>query len=125
MHLARTILRAALERQDARPLAVCNSSFRNGEKMPRQSTGTAATEGAGRLKAWPHYVYEFLGQETRWLMRFARWYLLLLLACLATFAAGPPKRIISASPNITEILYGVGAFDRVVAVSDYCTYPLA
>jgi len=50
------------------------------------------------------------------------------LAALATLparAGGPPQRIISASPNITEILYGVGAFDRVVAVSDYCTYPPA
>ena len=34
-----------------------------------------------------------------------------------------PERIISLSPSITEILYGVGAFDRVVAVSDYCEYP--
>jgi iron complex transport system substrate-binding protein len=39
--------------------------------------------------------------------------------------AGPPQRIISMSPLVTEILYGVGAFDRVVAVSDYCTYPPA
>jgi len=37
--------------------------------------------------------------------------------------AEPPKRIVSLSPNLTEILYGVGAFDRVVGVSDYCTYP--
>ena len=36
---------------------------------------------------------------------------------------GKPARIISLSPNTTEILYGVGAFERVVAVSDYCTYP--
>ena len=36
-----------------------------------------------------------------------------------------PARIISLSPSTTEILYGVGAFDRVVAVSDYCTYPEA
>jgi iron complex transport system substrate-binding protein len=34
-----------------------------------------------------------------------------------------PARIISLSPSTTEILYGVGAFDRVVAVSDYCTFP--
>jgi iron complex transport system substrate-binding protein len=33
------------------------------------------------------------------------------------------QRIISTSPNITEILYGVGAFNRVVAVSQFCTYP--
>src|SRR5947209_12151906 len=37
--------------------------------------------------------------------------------------AGKPARIISLSANTTEILYGVGAFSRVVAVSDYCTYP--
>ncbi|HZI19977.1 MAG TPA: ABC transporter substrate-binding protein [Pyrinomonadaceae bacterium] len=36
---------------------------------------------------------------------------------------GKPERIVSLSPNTTEILHGVGAFDRVVAVSDYCTYP--
>ena len=34
-----------------------------------------------------------------------------------------PERIISLSPSTTEILYGVGAFGRVVAVSDYCQYP--
>jgi iron complex transport system substrate-binding protein len=36
---------------------------------------------------------------------------------------GKPARIVSLSPNTTEMLHGVGAFDRVVAVSDYCTYP--
>ncbi len=34
-----------------------------------------------------------------------------------------PQRIISLTPSTTEILAGVGAFERVVAVSDYCTYP--
>ncbi len=38
-------------------------------------------------------------------------------------SSGKPARIISLTPSTTEILYGVGAFDRVVAVSDYCTYP--
>lgn len=37
--------------------------------------------------------------------------------------SGKPARIISLTPSTTEILYGVGAFDRVVAVSDYCSYP--
>jgi iron complex transport system substrate-binding protein len=32
-------------------------------------------------------------------------------------------RIVSLSPNATEILHGIGAFDRVVAVSTYCEYP--
>jgi iron complex transport system substrate-binding protein len=34
-----------------------------------------------------------------------------------------PQRIISLSPSATEMLYGVGAFDRVVAVSNSCEYP--
>ena len=37
----------------------------------------------------------------------------------------PPRRIVSLSPNTTEILYGVGAFDRVVGVSEFCSYPPA
>ena len=48
-----------------------------------------------------------------------------LMAALLYGADTSPKRIISTSPNITEILYGIGAFDKVVAVSDYCTYPPA
>ena len=36
---------------------------------------------------------------------------------------GRPQRIISLSPSATEMLYGVGAFDRVVAVSNSCEYP--
>jgi iron complex transport system substrate-binding protein len=46
---------------------------------------------------------------------------LCLSICAA--AAQPPQRIVSLSPDLTEILYGVGAFSRVVAVSDYDTYP--
>jgi iron complex transport system substrate-binding protein len=38
-------------------------------------------------------------------------------------STGKPARIISLTPSTTEILYGVGAFGRVVAVSDYCSYP--
>ncbi len=33
------------------------------------------------------------------------------------------QRIVSLSPSVTEILDGVGAFPRVIAVSDYCEYP--
>ena len=33
------------------------------------------------------------------------------------------QRIVSLSPNATEILHAIGAFDRVVAVSTYCEYP--
>lgn len=38
-------------------------------------------------------------------------------------AAQSPARIISLSPSATEILYGVGAFNRVVAVSDFDEFP--
>jgi len=34
-----------------------------------------------------------------------------------------PQRIVSISPNVTEILYGVGAWSQVVAVSQFCSYP--
>lgn len=34
-----------------------------------------------------------------------------------------PARIISLTPSTTEILHGIGAFDRVIAVSNYCDYP--
>jgi len=45
-------------------------------------------------------------------------------AALAILAAdSAPHRIASLSPSTTEILYGVGAFPRVVAVSQYCSYP--
>jgi iron complex transport system substrate-binding protein len=37
--------------------------------------------------------------------------------------AGLPQRVISLSPSATEVLYGVGAFDRVVAVTDYDEFP--
>jgi iron complex transport system substrate-binding protein len=37
--------------------------------------------------------------------------------------AQTPQRIISLSPSTTEVLYGVGAFERVVAVSDYDKFP--
>ena len=54
--------------------------------------------------------------------------LLLSAGCGGVGPAAPapsarPARIISLTPSTTEILHGVGAFDRVVAVSDYCSYP--
>ena len=35
-----------------------------------------------------------------------------------------PQRIISLAPSNTEILFAVGAGDRVVGVTDWCDYPL-
>jgi len=34
-----------------------------------------------------------------------------------------PQRVISTSPAITEILFALGAGDRVVGVTDYCSFP--
>lgn len=54
------------------------------------------------------------------------WFVIVtLVLALAASLTAAPRRIISIAPSVTEILYGLGAFDRVVAVSDYCTYPEA
>ena len=34
-----------------------------------------------------------------------------------------PERIVSLSPSNTEILFAVGAGNKVVGVTDYCNYP--
>ena len=36
---------------------------------------------------------------------------------------GPPSRIVSLAPSLTEILYFLGLGDRVVGVTKYSTYP--
>jgi len=45
----------------------------------------------------------------------------LLVIFLEVHAA--PHRVISTSPAITEILFALGAGDRVVGVTDYCSFP--
>jgi iron complex transport system substrate-binding protein len=37
--------------------------------------------------------------------------------------AGPPQRIVSLSPSVTEILFALGLGDRVVGVTRFCQYP--
>lgn len=34
-----------------------------------------------------------------------------------------PERIVSLTPSNTEILYALGAGDKIIAVSEYCNYP--
>ncbi|MCS7130582.1 MAG: cobalamin-binding protein [Archaeoglobaceae archaeon] len=36
---------------------------------------------------------------------------------------GRPNRIVSLSPSNTEILFAIGAGEKVVGVTDYCNYP--
>src|SRR5579863_488470 len=52
-----------------------------------------------------------------------RLFLLALSFALCAAGADLPQRIVSLSPDLTEMLYGVGAFSRVVGVSNYETYP--
>src|SRR5262249_6293639 len=46
-----------------------------------------------------------------------------LLGAVAVLAAAPAQRIVSTTPSITEMLYALGAGDRVVGVTDYCHFP--
>lgn len=43
----------------------------------------------------------------------------------AAGGAGPPERIVSLAPSLTETLFAVGAGPRVVAVTDLCDFPPA
>ncbi|MBI5598871.1 MAG: ABC transporter substrate-binding protein [Deltaproteobacteria bacterium] len=45
-----------------------------------------------------------------------------LSLCGAALAA-PPARIVSLAPNVTEILYELGAGKRVAGVTDFCDWP--
>jgi iron complex transport system substrate-binding protein len=49
--------------------------------------------------------------------------LAVLVWALCAAGADVPHRIVSLSPNMTEMLYGIGALVQVVGISDYCTYP--
>lgn len=37
--------------------------------------------------------------------------------------AGPPRRIVSLVPSVTETLFAIGAQQRLVGVTDFCDYP--
>jgi len=39
-------------------------------------------------------------------------------------APGPPARIISLAPSVTEVLFALGLGGRVVGVTSFCRYPL-
>jgi iron complex transport system substrate-binding protein len=54
--------------------------------------------------------------------------LAMVLGCTGEPPAAPeashvPRRIVSLAPAITEILYSIGAGNRVVGVTNYCNYP--
>ena len=45
------------------------------------------------------------------------------LIALWMLAGAAPQRIVSTAPSITEMLYAIGAGERVVGVTTYCHYP--
>jgi iron complex transport system substrate-binding protein len=54
----------------------------------------------------------------------SRWLSVLLpLYSLACVAQTNPQRIVSTAPSITETLFALGVGDRVVGVSQFCSYP--
>ena len=50
-------------------------------------------------------------------------FILLIFFLSSAALAGPPQRIVSLAPNVTEVLYDLGLGERVIAVSTYCNYP--
>ena len=56
-------------------------------------------------------------------MQLRRFCISTLLLASSGAAADFPQRIVCLSPDLTEIIYGVGAFSRLVGVSNYDTYP--
>ncbi len=48
---------------------------------------------------------------------------LLFLLFFTMSLGAQPKRIVSTSPGLTEILFALGLDDRIVGVSEYCRYP--
>jgi iron complex transport system substrate-binding protein len=49
--------------------------------------------------------------------------LFLILGLTRVFSQTVPQRVISLSPNLTEMIYDLGAQDRLVGDTDFCKFP--
>jgi len=47
----------------------------------------------------------------------------MLVPIVAVLLMSAPSRIVSLAPSVTEMLYALGAGDRVVGVTEFCNYP--
>lgn len=47
----------------------------------------------------------------------------MLVPIVAVILMSVPSRIVSLAPSVTEILYALGAGDRIVGATVFCTYP--
>lgn len=47
----------------------------------------------------------------------------MLVPIVAILLMSAPARIVSLAPSVTEILYALGAGDRIVGATEFCTYP--
>jgi len=67
-------------------------------------------------------VFNIFKATTR---KFIAFHLIVLCLWLVIFQEvhAASQRVISTSPAITEILFAIGAGDRVVGVTDFCNYP--
>ena len=59
----------------------------------------------------------------RWRIRFGLILISLFLSTVTVGFAKSYERIVSLAPSITEILFTIGAGDRIVGVTTYCDYP--
>ena len=82
--------------------AGCGSGSSRNDHTPSTSAGNSATASESSA-GFPLQIVDDLDRKTT-LNR-------------------PPRRIVSLAPSATEILFALGAGDRVIGVTEYCTYP--